>query len=243
MADRKEQVSITHKYGQKLKEAAKRNNYRLSEDGVPSPAFIEARERYGRYFEHVKKGAVECDDNKIKEILLNMPGNCELLVMGEQHEISRHRHIISDCMEDLKVRGISMLALEHLPEELQESIDRFDPKDIRKIRENVKKGWVKYSSDAVDSIMQLILDAKAYGIGVIGLDKSLDIPTEEYEKDREKFMFSVLRRKMGQGKIMLLCGNDHSINARKEFRDIKISSMEISGDEAPRDNRRYLMRA
>jgi hypothetical protein len=242
MADRKEQVSITQKYRQKQGNMYKRNNFKLNEE-MPSPAFIESKERYRRYLEHVKKGAVECDDEKIKEILIKSSNGCELLVVGEQHEISRHRYIIGGSIQELKQSGIEYIAMEHLPSSLQKEIDRFDIEDVEKIKSHVKKGWNRFSDGAVDSIMQLILDAKAYGIDVIGLDKPLDLPTEEYEKDREKFMFSALRKKMGQGKMMLLCGNGHNINARKEFRDFKVSSMEISGDEAPRDNRRYLMRA
>ena len=247
MADRKEQVSLsplTQKYRQKEANMFIRNNHdhKLAEE-ISRSAVRKSREKYWRCLEQVKQGAVECDEDKMKEIIINSSNDCELLVIGEQHGITRHREIVSDCFQKLKLNGVKYLALEYLPSNLQDSIDRFDKEDVEKIKRHVEKGWGNYGKDAVISIMHLIFQAKVWNVRIIGLDKSLDLPEEEYKQDREKSMFSMLGENLGKGKVLLMCGNDHSTSAKKEFKDVKVLNIEMNGDGATRDNKIYLMRA
>jgi len=243
MADMKEQVSLTGKYAARLDREYV--NRKMKPDGERANSISGMiRERVSRYQDYIRKNAVVCGDREIGDRIVELSGTCDVLVIGELHSISRHRDIIRGCMDRLKEKGVKAICMEYLSSDLQESVDRFDGQDARAIREYLEKAWGLYSEKTAESMMRLIFEAKRQDIRVIGMDSRFD-PKERASADqREAHMFSILEKNLGRGRVMVLCGNEHSINAKAMFRNrANMRNVEVNGTETERNTSEIMVRS
>jgi len=218
MGDRKERVSLKEKYNKRLEDAFSRNGMKMNGERARS-SLKAVKGIHDRFFEHVRANAIECGTDRMNDEIAKASASCKMLVAGETHTLARHRYILGDMMKRFKGR-FSCLAMEHIPFEMQDELERFNDADVARIRLYLKTAWGKYGERNVDSIVYLIRKAKESGLNVIGID-SEDIKNES-TATREKFMFSVVRHHLATQKIILLCGGHHALNAREKFEGSKI---------------------